>query len=245
MNVFMGDSSPSKPEVSFIVPAHNEERELPATLTAIQAAAVAVQSEVIVVNDASTDATAAIAQKFGARLVQIERRQIAAARNAGGRVANGKILIFIDADTRITPAQVDGVRDAIARGFAGGGARLRIEGEIPRWAAVFLRLFSAVYFGLNFGAGAFLFTTRENFHRVGGFDERYFAGEEVFFTRAIRKIGRFKILSVPALTSGRKLRLYRKREVLRATVSLLFGGRQALRSRHKLAIWYDGARESS
>jgi glycosyltransferase involved in cell wall biosynthesis len=66
--------------ISFIVPAYNEETELPSTLAAIRAAAsdVAQPFEIIVVDDASTDATPEIAEQAGARVVSIHRRQIAA-----------------------------------------------------------------------------------------------------------------------------------------------------------------------
>ena len=48
--------------ISFVVPAHNEEHHLPATLAAVHAAAAAVGEpyEAIVVDDASTDATATV-----------------------------------------------------------------------------------------------------------------------------------------------------------------------------------------
>ena len=57
--------------LSFIVPAYNEELELPSTIAAIRAAAERAnhQYEIIVVDDASTDATAEIAANAGAHLV--------------------------------------------------------------------------------------------------------------------------------------------------------------------------------
>ena len=72
--------------ISFVVPAHNEELELPATLRAIHAAVSSSgQSyQIIVVDDASTDATPEIASSAGAKVVHIDRRQIAAARTATG-----------------------------------------------------------------------------------------------------------------------------------------------------------------
>src|SRR5438128_1661209 len=90
--------------ISFIIPAHNEELELAGTLESIQVAASrAAQSyEIIVVDDASADGTPEIASRADAKVVRIDRRQIAAARNAGARVAQGDVLFFIDADTRIT-----------------------------------------------------------------------------------------------------------------------------------------------
>jgi glycosyltransferase involved in cell wall biosynthesis len=231
--------------LSFIVPAYNEEFELPQTLEAIRAAAEDRPHEILVVDDASTDRTAAVAREAGAKLVSINRRQIAAARNAGGRAASGEILFFVDADTQINRAQVTGAIATLNAGYAGGSARVNVEGQIPLWSRISLKVFCAVYFGLNLGAGAFLFTTKKNFDAVGGFDESLFIGEEVYFSLALRKLGRFRILDEPIVTSGRKLRMYSAREILMHTFCVLFLGPKVARCRSRLDIWYDGRRESS
>jgi glycosyltransferase involved in cell wall biosynthesis len=233
--------------ISFIVPAYNEELELPSTLHAIHSAATSAKQdyEIIVVDDASTDATADIARENGAQVVSIDRRQIAAARNAGAHAARGDILFFVDADTRINARHiVDGI-DALKNGCVGGGARLLVDGDIPRWGRIFMKGVCAIYFAVNLGAGAFLFTTREHFERAGGFDEQYFIGEEIYFSFALRRLGRFKILREPIVTSGRKLRMYSGRHVFFRTMSILLGGPNAARSRKKLDLWYDGRRETS
>ena len=108
---------------------------------------------------------------------------------------------------------------------------------------VFLRVFSTLYFSTGLGAGAFLFTRRELFEAIGGFDEQYFAGEEVFFSLALKKRGHFIILREPFITSARKLRMHSPRHVARELLSLCFSGRNALRNRDRLALWYDGKRE--
>ncbi|MBV9618091.1 MAG: glycosyltransferase, partial [Verrucomicrobia bacterium] len=146
--------------ISFVVPAYNEELELPSTIESIRRAATHRDYEIIVVDDASTDQTAQAVRIAGARLVSINRRQIAAARNAGAGAARGDILFFVDADTRINEEHVRGGIDALETGCAGGGARVIVEGTIPFWARILLRVFCAIYFTLNLGAGAFLFTTR-------------------------------------------------------------------------------------
>lgn len=232
--------------ISFIVPAHNEERELGATLQKIAAAARATAErwEIVVVDDASSDATAAIAVEHGARVVSIASRHIAAARNAGARAARGEAFIFVDADTHIEPVHVSGALDALAAGAVGGSARLLLDGRLPFWARCYLGVFSFCYFGAKLGVGAFLFMRRETFAAVGGFDEQYFAGEEVYLSCALKARGRFVILRSPILTSARKVRMHGAAGVLAQSCRLL-RGKRALLSREKLALWYDGKREGA
>ncbi|PYJ24873.1 MAG: glycosyl transferase family 2 [Verrucomicrobia bacterium] len=232
--------------ISFIVPAYNEELELASTLEAVHAAASRTiqPCEIIVVDDASTDATPEIAGRAGAKVVSIDRRQIAAARNAGARASQGQYLFFVDADTRINGTHITEAVAALDAGCTGGSARVTIDGCIPLWGRVLIRTFCTLYFGLNLGAGAFLFTSRRNFDAIGGFDEGYFVGEEVFFSLALRRLGRFKVLREPIITSGRKLRMYSARQILGNFFAVVVRGPRAARSRAKLEMWYDGKRES-
>ena len=232
--------------LSFIVPAYNEEHELSGTLAAIHdsASGAAQPYEIIVVDDASTDATPEIASRAGAKVIPINRRQIAAARNAGARATQGQYLFFIDADTRINRAHVSGGIASLEDGYAGGSARVAMDGFVPIWGRMLLRGFSSVYFGLNLGAGAFLFTTRRNFDVVGGFDEQYFAGEEVYFSLELKKLGGFKVLREPVVTSARKLRMYPAKDFLRKFFGVIVRGPRGVRSRAKLSLWYDGKREN-
>lgn len=245
---FIGElNNAERPLLSFIVPAHNEEHELPASLRAIHHAAESSRRthEVIVANDASTDRTAQIAQEFGARVVPLNRRQIAAARNAGARAARGEILFFVDADTHIAPAHVASAIAALERGCSGGSAQVAVDRELPFWASVFLRVFCTLYFAARLGVGAFIFTRRETFEAAGGFDEQYFAGEEVYLSQALKKHGRFVILREPIVTSARKMRMHSPGFVLAQTCFIVFGGKRALRQREKLDLWYDGRREGT
>jgi glycosyltransferase involved in cell wall biosynthesis len=232
--------------ISFVVPAYNEELELPSTIAAIRAAAgdAGQPYEIIVVDDASTDATAETSERLGAKVVSINRRQIAAARNAGARVARGEILFFVDADTRIGKAHVVGGIAALESGCSGGSARIKIDGVIPLWARVGAKIFCTIYFTLNFGAGAFLFTSRKIFDAIGGFNEELFIGEEIFFSWALKKAGRFKILGEPIVTSGRKLRMYSAGKILARSLGIIVRGIPAARSRERLDLWYDGKRET-
>ena len=231
--------------LSFIVPAYNEEFELPTTLAAIRNAAQDRQHEIIVVDDASTDRTAEIAREFGANVVAINRRQIAAARNAGADAARRNVFFFVDADTRIRKEHVDLALDALTNGCSGGGAFIETERDIPLWGHVFLKIFCLIYFANKLAAGSFLFTSRENFEKAGRFDESYFAGEEVWLSKELKKLGPFKILRVPVVTSGRKMRMYSAWQLCSRAARIIFGGLRNYGTRERIDLWYDGRRERS
>ena len=94
------------PRVSVVVPVYNGERTLARCLTALSRTPAGL-AEVIVVDDRSTDQTAAIARSLGARVMpNPDGRGPAAARNAGAAVARGDILLFIDADVEVQAGTV-------------------------------------------------------------------------------------------------------------------------------------------
>src|SRR5262245_53002781 len=119
--------------VSFIIPAYNEQLLIGRTLRAVHEAAQALGEayELIVVDDASSDQTADMAVKYGARVVQVNHRQIAATRNAGARVAAGEMFVFVDADTEVSEAAVRAAVKAMQNGAVGGGCRFRFDGSLP------------------------------------------------------------------------------------------------------------------
>src|SRR6185503_7632538 len=92
-------------DISFIVPAYNEEAILGKCLEAIFAELKnnpAVLAEVIVVNNASTDNTKQVAASFsGVKIVDEDRKGLVFARAAGAAVANGELLAHIDSDCNI------------------------------------------------------------------------------------------------------------------------------------------------
>ncbi len=226
--------------LSFIVPAHDEEASIEATVRAIAAAAssAGIAHEIVVVDDASTDRTAQLAAAAGARVVPVSLRQIAAARNAGARAAQGKVFVFVDADTLIASDVVAGLVRVIAGGAVGGGAAVRFDEPTPRWVRFVLPFSIWLARRFRFTGGCFLFCSRSAFEAVGGFDETLYASEELSLCRALRKRGDFVILREAVLTSGRKLRTYTGWEILSAMLRIAFAGRAGVMNRSRLGIWY-------
>lgn len=234
---------------SFIIPAHNEERLLPRTLESIHtsAKAVGLDYEVIVADDASTDATPELATQRGAKLVRVDHRQISKTRNSGAAVATGDVFVFVDADTMVSAALIQAVHDNVINGAVGGGAAVTFDGQLPLYGRLLLRPFEFLYQRVaGYAYGCFVFCTRRAFESVGGFDETLFASEEVTISLALRREGKFVLLREPVLTSGRKLRTYSFWECLKMIFGFIAGGGQrTMKSRDRLGLWYDPRREDT
>jgi cellulose synthase/poly-beta-1,6-N-acetylglucosamine synthase-like glycosyltransferase len=226
------------PRLSIIIPAHNEEVLLGATVEALHAAArtVGEDYEIVVVDDSSTDRTAEVASAHGARVVRADVHQIAAARNAGARHSRGDALVFVDADTIVQPEVLRDAVAALRAGAVGGGASAVFEEGAPRWAHAAIAFAAWILRTAGGAAGCFFFARREPFERVGGFDERYFASEEIHLSRALKRLGRFVILPHAVLTSARKAEVYTMRHSLWLMLRMLWPG--SLKRREGLDFWY-------
>lgn len=233
--------------ISFIVPAHNEARLLAATLEAVHGAARMLHEpyELIVVDDASSDCTSDIATRCDARVVRVEHRHIAAARNAGARHATGDRLVFVDADTLIDAIVVGAAIEAMQRGAVGGGATVTFSGPVPMSVRIVATCTIWLLRVLRIAPGCFVFCTREAFDAVGGFDENYYAAEDVAMSRALGRHGRFVMLRQTVTTSSRKLRTHPITDQLRLIWRLARHGRHILKSRQDLDLWYGERRHDS
>ena len=238
----------TKIDYSVIIPAYNEEEYLPETLTSLKQSMDTfreLKGEIVVTNNNSTDRTAAIAEKYGARVVFEEHRQISRARNAGAKEAAGKYLIFIDSDTKISQALLKKSLGALESGrYCGGGTIVEFDGDLRFSAKCGLKIWLFLSRTFKWACGAYVFCTREAFIETGGFDERYYASEEIHFSRALRRWGRrkgkmFVILEEPIITSNRKLRWYSTRELLIMNFGLLFTFKPFQNRNACYKMWYE------
>lgn len=199
---------------SLVIPAYNEAKLLPRLLDTVDAARASYRGgagaiEVILADNASTDATPALAAARGLRVVRVEPRCIAAVRNGGARVARGEILCFIDADSQLHPATFNAIDDALARpDVVAGATGVRLE----RWSlgiALTWCLIVPIVILTKMDTGV-VFCRRRDFEAVGGYDERRELAEDVAFLWALRKLGRrhgqklIRLPQVKAITSTRK-----------------------------------------
>ena len=239
--------------LSIIIPAFNEERLINSCLQSISASLatnhqLGFTSEIIVVDNNSTDDTADLARQAGARVVFEPINQIGRARNAGAAEATGDWLLFVDADSILNPGLLADILQLIEDGRSVGcGSTIRMEG-LPWWARLTLQLWTGVSLSFRWAAGALVVCRSDAFRDVGGFNQELYAADEIDLCKLLKKWGRqrglqFVILTKhPLETSSRKMQLYSGREIAGQMLRLILRPRAALQDRKQLSVWYDGRR---
>ncbi|MDE2367126.1 MAG: glycosyltransferase [Betaproteobacteria bacterium] len=239
--------------LSIVIPAFNEERLIGQCLQSISTSLAenykpGFTSEIIVVDNNSTDGTAVLARQAGARVVFEPVNQIGRARNAGAAQATGDWLLFIDADSLLSPGLLADILQLIDGGKSVGcGSTIRMEG-LPWWASSTLNLWTAVSVLFRWAAGALVVCRADAFRDVGGFNQELYAADEITLSQELTKWGRqrglqFVILTNhPLETSARKVLLYSPQEIFGQILRVILNPRRSLQDKKQLPIWYDGRR---
>ncbi len=235
------------PVLSVLIPAYNEERLLAGVLDRVRTCFEAVgfpAYEVVVCDNNSTDATAEVARAQGVRVVHEPHNQISRARNTAARAARGRWLIFLDADTLLSPELLRATLACFEGGkICGGGAALTFDiAKIGPFATAMTALWNWISAVFGLAAGSYVFCSRQAWEEVGGFDESVYAGEEIYFSRALKRWGRsrgmrFRILrETPVVTSARKVEWYGQWQLLGRCLLMMRPG--AVRRREACSLWY-------
>ncbi|OGV48195.1 MAG: hypothetical protein A2017_18475 [Lentisphaerae bacterium GWF2_44_16] len=232
---------------SIIIPAYNEEEYISKTLTSVKKAMeniADIKGELIVVDNNSSDNTAATARSFDALVVFEPHNQISRARNAGAEAARGKFLIFMDADTTMPEGLLKNALSNLLSGLCcGGGTIVTFDSVLPWYGEAARKFFNWLAVKSDFAAGCFIYCLKDAFQGAGGFSEKVYASEEIWFVRRLCAWGRqknmdFRIISeFPVVTSGRKLKWFSSYQFF-AFLFLTCFFPFALRSRKLCFLWY-------
>ncbi|MFW6250113.1 MAG: glycosyltransferase [Alkalispirochaetaceae bacterium] len=175
-------------KVSVVIPAYNEEELLPILLDSLREQTFH-DFEVIVADANSDDRTAAIAEEKGAQVV--EGGMPARGRNAGASVAQGRFILFLDADVKVPPEFVANVHDEMERRYADlATCEIRPISDVGLDKALFSLANSVVRYTARSeprAPGFCIFCTKRLFDRVGGFDETITLGEDHDFLKRASK----------------------------------------------------------
>ncbi|GAB3222391.1 hypothetical protein GCM10027447_09240 [Glycomyces halotolerans] len=172
---------------SVIIPCHNAAKTLRLCLASVFEQ-TAPPGEVIVVDDAGTDESAAIAAEFDCRVIeQRPNRGPAAARNLGAAHAAGKVLFFLDSDLALEPDALERASAALAADADTAVVQgvyapepLVDDGPVERYKVLFEHRWRTRVAGTG-SATLFALTAirAEAFEETGGFDESLRDGEDV------------------------------------------------------------------
>jgi len=235
------------PQISILIPAFNEEQFIAEVIGRVRQSFDTISYpsyEIIVCDNNSTDGTGEIARANGATVVVEPHNQIARARNTAAKSAKGKWLIFLDADTFLTPEILGKTIHALEGGkICAGGCQLKFDREdIGLFPALMTGIWNRVSGFVNLAAGSYLFCYREAWADLGGFDEEVYAGEEIFFSQKLKAWAKargmkFKVLTGdPVVTSARKMDWYGQRQLFGHMMMMLLPG--AIKQRDKCELWY-------
>lgn len=218
-------------DYSIIVPAYNEEAILDENLQALKQvmASSPLKGELIVTDNNSSDRTSNIAYAAGARVVFEMKNQISKARNTGAKHAEGRYLLFVDADTRIPAGLLQTALERLESGkFCGGGACVDMTPELEPPAKRVLKFWNGLSRTLGVASGCFIYCRRDDYKAAGGFSEKVYASEEIWFSYALKRAGKkagrkFAIIDQPrAITSSRKQGWYSDKYHLLLIIMLVF-----------------------
>jgi glycosyltransferase involved in cell wall biosynthesis len=211
-------SRTGQPLISVVIPAYNGE---PFLEQAIESAVAQTwpRTEVLVVDDGSTDRSAEIAGSSSVKLVRQENRGVAAARNRGVDEAEGELLSFLDQDDMLRPEKLERQLEALlAQPEAGmSSCKMRVVLEpgcsVPDW--IDPDLFGREVYSVQLGT---ILVWRRTFERIGRLDDSYRWGNDTDWFMRSREA------KVPIARVNEALMLYRvhdQNESLRAGVPVL------------------------
>ena len=219
-------------DISIIIPALNEEDNVPLLAKNLEGS----DCEILLVDGGSTDATAELARKSSFTVIT-SRPGRGYQQNAGAVQANGKILLFLHADTRLPNNFANTVVQTIANGkYLAGAFSLEIEKPTPamRFITVCANLRSRL-FQLPYGDQA-IFVERDAFLKLKMFPELPIMEDYVFIKKAKRH-GRIAVLNDAVITSARR---WQRLGVIRTTLinQLVVLGFFLKISPERLALFY-------
>lgn len=202
----------SKPLVSVVVPAYNEEKYLEHCLEALNAQNLAREKiEIIVVDNNSTDKTATIAQASGAIVVKEEKQGYVHSLKKGMSQAKGEIIAVTDADSRPNFDWLEKIYKAL-----NSGSEIALTGsmEISSSSGFFKKLIGFLYTSflrLNFLLNkphltGFNFAVKKwAYNEVGGLDQRFGMSPDVDLGLRLKVLGKVSFhKEVVVQTSARR-----------------------------------------
>jgi len=185
----------SRPDISIVIAAFNEEKNLPRLFETIKNQDFKGSLEIIVVDNNSTDKTAQIAKKLGARVVKEKIQGIGPAKNRGCLEARGEILAICDADNLLPPHWLSTIWKSFSQSkkIVGVSGSVFIS-EIPKPISYSIWFLYLTFLKLSKRlVGGNMAFRKDSFLKVGGFTKGVKFGEDIDISEKLKKIGKIAI----------------------------------------------------
>jgi glycosyltransferase involved in cell wall biosynthesis len=189
------------PGISVVIPAHNEERYLDATLEALNRQSHRAK-EVIVVANGCTDGTVQVAQRGCDRCLILPEKNLGKARNLGARAAEGPLLLFLDADTLLEPEALRRIGEQFSALDAAGTLRARPDSNRLACHLIYVLKNFLHRWALHPGSSGVILCWQHHFVRVGGFDEGLEVRENSDLIRRLTRHGRYRFVGQATVTTS-------------------------------------------
>jgi rSAM/selenodomain-associated transferase 2 len=186
------------PSIAVIIPTLNEEEALGRHLPRVIEAA----DEVVISDGGSSDGTVVLAREAGARVVAGSRGR-GPQLNAGAAATAAAGLVFLHADTLLPANGIESVRDALRRGFVGGGFLVHFASEKAVYGLGSRLVNLRTRWTLAPLGDQAQFASRAAFETIAGYPD-WPVLEDLDFIRRLKKQGRIAVLSPPVATSPRR-----------------------------------------
>ena len=178
-------------DLSFIIPAYNEEEAIPKLLNSIiQYTPAVLTHEIFIADNGSTDTTVEIAHKHNANVIIDKTARVGALRNKAARSAKGHVLVFLDADILLTKAWGDNIHDVfnslLDDPWQVTGSKCGVSTN-PGWIEKFW-FKPMLNKEVKYINSAHLITSRKLFNDIGGFDDSLESGEDYAFSQAAMSV---------------------------------------------------------
>ncbi|OYT41039.1 MAG: hypothetical protein B6U86_03145 [Candidatus Altiarchaeales archaeon ex4484_43] len=197
--------------ISVIIPTYMEEKYIDRTLISIKEQSYD-NFEIIIADSESPDNTVEIANKYADKIISIEKKGISHGRNSGAGIAEGDILLFVDADTIL---EKDFLK--VLSGMFSDKSVVCAHGNVTSKEVSYRLIYNLCSKLMHFSSiiGFPMFTgmcvayLKEIFQKVNGFREDLVTAEDYDLSLRVKKFGKCVFVKeARAVTDPRRLRLW-------------------------------------
>lgn len=193
-------------DISVVIPAYNEEKYIRQTLHSLKNQTFQNFETIIVTNGCTDKTEELVKKKINERFrhLSLPKANVSVARNAGALNANGKILVFLDADTQLEPDALQKIRNQFVEKYSIANTKSKPDTSELKYKITFWLKNIYQNSFLYHGCSGVLICRKEDFQKVGGYNPEIIVKEHRKLILKLEKLGKFKCINTTATTSTRR-----------------------------------------